>query len=145
MHMHFIAAGNIVIYQSRANASRLEGSWRVTGIATVNQNVDFTFYCTKETGNGQSTILQWLAVNDFTTVSQQTVEGGQLLILTHTQRSQIGEYICRDTLRHEDTRLLLIEGTYTDDVMFICPNTSLINVVEYLITPVYCVASLITN
>ena len=127
---------SVVIRQSRANATSEEGSWEVTRIATVILNADYTFYCMIE--GGQSTSLRWVAVNNFTAVSQQTIGGGQLLILTSTQRSQIGEYICKDTVGSSDTRLLLTEGTKVyiiDNVIFACHINNIVICVLYGFTP----------
>ena len=103
-----------MIRQSRNNATRVEGSWVVTEIATVARNEAFTFYCTTEGSNRQSATLQWEAEYLFTSLSQHTVEGGKLLVFRAPgiQLSQIGQYICKDTQTGDAARLLLSEGTY---------------------------------
>ena len=107
-----------MICQSRSNATRVEGSWVVTEIATVARNEGFTFYCTTEGSNRQPETLQWEAVNLFTSLSQQTVEGGKLLVFGSIRLSQIRPYICRDTQTGDEARLELREGTYV--MSYVC-------------------------
>jgi len=63
-----------------------------------------------EGNNGASTMLQWSAVDSFTTVTQTAATGGQFLNLHNTRQSDIGEYICTDTVSGRNARLNLTTG-----------------------------------
>ena len=93
-----------------------DGTWQVVGIATVRLGNYNAFLCTI---NDDNATLRWFATGNFTTISQSSVSAGQLLTISETQESHIGEYVCRDSVSGSEARLNLTRGNNIDDVMFV--------------------------
>ena len=104
-----MAGGGIVIRQSRTeNVVTGDGTWQVVGIATVRLGGYNTFLCMM--ANDDNATLRWFATDNFTTISQSSVSAGQLLTISNTQDSDIGEYVCRNTVSGNEARLNLTRG-----------------------------------
>lgn len=107
-YINLLAGGKIVIHQSRDEDLVIgDGTWEVIGIATVRVGGYNTFLCMT---NDDNAVLRWFAMDDFTTISQSSVSAGQLLTISNTQESDIGEYVCTDTVSGDEARLNLTSG-----------------------------------
>ena len=103
-----LAGGEIVIRQSRTeNVVMGDGTWQVVGIATVRLGSYNTFLCIT---NDDDAMLRWFAMDNFTTTSQSSVSAGQLLTINNILESDIGEYVCRDSVSGSEARLNLTRG-----------------------------------